>query len=59
MPGQAQLADMLRQTLAILRHMLDRMHPGRQLGEDEGKNEEQMAQGIHGVSLIDLDEQTL
>lgn len=50
---------MLRQALALLRHMLDRMRPGRQLGEDEGKNEEQMAQGIHGGGLIDLDEQAL
>jgi len=27
--------------------MADRMHPDRQLGEDEGQNEEEVTEGIH------------
>jgi hypothetical protein len=33
------------------------MRPRRQLGEEENGDEKEMAQRIHGVILVDLDEQ--
>jgi hypothetical protein len=39
--------------------MLDGVRARRHLGEQERDDEEQVAQGIHGRNLIDLDEQTL
>jgi hypothetical protein len=36
-----------RHRLVVAGGMADRMHPDRQLGEDEGENEEEMTQGIH------------
>lgn len=53
---QAQQAGVRRQRLVIPCCMLDGMRPRQQLGEDKGSNEEQMTQGIHDNSLIDLDE---
>ena len=54
---QAKLADMLRQAIILIRHMLDRMRPARQLGEEECENEKEMAQGSQSNRLIHLDEQ--
>jgi hypothetical protein len=36
--------------------MPDGMRPRRQLGEQKDSNEKQVAQRIHGNSLVDLDE---
>lgn len=47
---------MLGQATLVLHQMLDRMRRRRQLGEDEGGSEKQVAQEIHGDSLIDLNE---
>jgi hypothetical protein len=54
---QAKLAGMRWQTRLVVRRMPDGMHPRRQLGEEENGNEKEMAQRIHSVSLIDLNEQ--
>ena len=48
---------MRRQCALLARRMLDRMRPDRQLGEDEDRDEQEVTQGIHDGSLIDLDEQ--
>ena len=50
---------MLGQAAFVLDHMLDGVRRRRQLGEDEDGSEEQVAQEIHGDSLIDLNEETL
>ena len=50
---------MLGQAALVLHQMLDGVRRRRQLGEDEDGSEQQVAQEIHGVSLIDLNEQTL
>jgi len=55
---QTKLAGMRRQAILVARRMLDGMRPRRQLGEEENGNEKEVAQRIHDVSLIDLDEQT-
>ena len=57
MRDEAQFADMLRQAVLLRHHVLDGMRPARQLGEQEDNNEQEMAQGIHGICLIGLDEQ--
>lgn len=59
MRRQAKLADVLRQRAFLGRRMLDGVRARRHLGEQERDDEEQVAQGIHGRNLIDLDEQTL
>ena len=38
--------------------MLNGMGPRRQLGEEENGDKKEMTQGIHGLSLVDLNEQT-
>ena len=48
---------MLGQAALILHQMLDGVRRRRQLGEDKNSSEKQVAQEIHGDSLIDLDEQ--
>ncbi len=57
MRRQAQLAGVRRQPALVVRRMPDGMSPRRQLGEAEDNNEKEVAQRIHNVSLIDLDEQ--
>jgi hypothetical protein len=44
------------QATLVIRRMPDGMCPRRQLGEEEYGNEKEMAQRIHSVSLVDLDE---
>ena len=58
MAQQAQCAGMWRRIL-VHRRMLDAVHGRRPLGENQNNNEQEMAQGIHGGSLVDLDEQAL
>jgi len=50
---------MRRQPTLFIRRMPDGMRPRRQLGEQKDSNEKQVAQRIHGNSLVDLNEQTL
>ena len=57
MGSQTQLASVTRQPAFLVRPVADGMRPRAQLGEDENDNEKEMAQGIHGLALIDLDEQ--
>lgn len=52
--GQAQLAGVDRQRSVLPRRMLDGMRPRRQLGEDEGEDEKEMAQRIHVVKFSAL-----
>lgn len=59
MRGKTKLAGMLRQAIILIRHMLDSMCSARQLGEEEYKNKQEMAQGIHSDCLVNLDEQAL
>lgn len=47
MRGQTQLTGMHRHRRIVAGSMAERMHPGRQLGKDEGNNEEEVTQGIH------------
>ena len=56
MRRQAQRAGMRRQTVLVIRRMPDGMRPRRQLGEEQDSNEQDVTQGTHGLSLIDLDE---
>ena len=56
MRRQAKLAGMRRQTILVVRRMPDGMRPRRQLGEAENGNEKEMAQRIHGASLIGQDD---
>lgn len=58
MRRQTQLTGVRGQPAPIVRRMLDGMRPRRQLGEQEDGDENEMAQRIHELSLIDLDEQT-
>ena len=53
---QTQFAGMRRQAFLVVHHMPDGMRPRRQLGEEENGNEKEMAQRIHSVSLVDLNE---
>lgn len=53
---EAQLAHMVRQRPFLVDRMVDRMRSRRQLGEEENSNKKEMAQRIHRVSLIDLNE---
>ena len=53
-PRQAKLAGVVRQATVLVRSMPDRMHPRPELGEDEGNNEKEMAQRIHGVKFRQL-----
>ncbi len=45
------------QSTLVIRRMPNGMRPRRQLGEEENGNEKEMAQRIHGNSLVDLNEQ--
>lgn len=54
MRRQAKLAGVVRQATVLVRSMPDGMHPRPQLGEDEGNNEKEMAQRIHGVKFRQL-----
>jgi hypothetical protein len=45
------------QRILVARRVLNRMRSHRQLGEEENGNEKEMAQGIHSVILVDLNEQ--
>ena len=56
MRHQAQRAGMRRQTVLVVRRMPDGMGTRRQLGEEQDSNEQDVTQGTHGLSLIDLDE---
>ena len=53
---QAKFAGMRWQSRLVVRRMPDGMHPRRQLGEEENGNEKEMAQRIHSVGLVDLNE---
>ena len=53
---QAKLAGMRWQTRLVVRRMPDGMGTRRQLGEEQDSNEQDVTQGTHGLSLIDLDE---
>lgn len=57
--GQAQFAGMAGKPAIVSRHMPDGMGPRRHLGEDEGKDEEEMAERFHRVSLRQGDEKSM
>ena len=58
MAQQAQRAGVGR-CILVHRRMLDTVHGRSRLGENQNNNEQEMAQGIHGGSLVDLNEQAL
>lgn len=54
---QAKLANVLcRQATLVLRRMPDGMRPRRQLGKEEDGNEKEVAQRIHRLSLVGLND---
>jgi hypothetical protein len=56
--GKTKFASMRRQAILVVRRVPEGMRPRRQLGEQENGDEKEMAQRIHGLVSIDLDEQT-
>ena len=59
MRRQTELAGVRRQPALIVRRVPDGMRPCRQLGKEENGNEQEVAQRIHEMILVDLDEQAL